>query len=627
MASLDPIAERNQPVTILVVDDDPGVARLMERTLRQQGYHTACVGSGREAIAWLEQHQADLLLLDLKLPDVGGPEIVEAMREMGRHVPFIIITGQGDERVAVDMMKRGALDYLVKDVNFMTLVPTVVKRAFVRIAENARLAAAEEMLRQSREGYRTLFNSLIEGFCIIKVIFDDRDRAIDYLFLEVNPAFERQTGLQNAQGKLMRELAPDHEAHWFEIYGRIALTGEPARFVNEAKALKRWYEVSAFRFGAAESRKVAILFNDISESKTAHDALRESERRERERAMELAAILDAVPTPIFIAHDPECLHITGNRAADDLLRNPRGAEASLTASEKTKPRHFKAVKDGRELSPDELPAQQAAHGIPVENFEFSLVFDDGSTREVLAYATPLLDDEGKPRGAINVLVDLSERKQAEAAVLSAIEQEQRRIGHDLHDGLGQELTAIAMLNNVVQKGIEAKGLPESATMARLAEMLKQATRQVRLISHGLQPVAAEPGGLMSGLRNLVAQTVTLPGVKCVFVCPEPVVVHAPASANHLYRIAQEAVQNALRHGNPRHVIVRLIREDDTVTLEVQDDGTGLSNQPDKTSGIGLTTMRYRADAIKGLLELVRPPKGGTLVRCSAPCPQVVPEKE
>ena len=272
---------------------------------------------------------------------------------------------------------------------------------------------AEEALGRSEGRYQSLFNSLIEGFCIIEVVFSPENRPIDYRFLEVNPAFERQTGLRDAQGKLMRDLAPNHEAHWFEIYGRIALTGEPERFVNEAGALNRWYDVSAFRIGGAESRKVAILFNDITEFRRAEMALRASERRERERAAELEVLLEAVPIPVFIAHDPACRHITGNRAASELLHIPRGGEASLTAVGEARPSHFRAVKDGRDLGNEELPAQRAAQGTPVRDFEFSLVFSDGTTRSMLGFGTPLRDEMDQPRGAVHALVDITERKQAE----------------------------------------------------------------------------------------------------------------------------------------------------------------------------------------------------------------------
>jgi PAS domain S-box-containing protein len=134
-------------------------------------------------------------------------------------------------------------------------------------------ASAEGAADESEARYRTLFETLIEGFCTIEMIFDADGKPVDYRFLEINPAFEKQTGLYNAQGKLMRDLAPDHEAHWFEMYGKVALTGEPVHFESEAKALGRHYDVRAYRVGGPESRKVAILFNDIIERKNAERKL------------------------------------------------------------------------------------------------------------------------------------------------------------------------------------------------------------------------------------------------------------------------------------------------------------------------------------------------------------------
>jgi signal transduction histidine kinase/CheY-like chemotaxis protein/two-component sensor histidine kinase len=137
---------------------------------------------------------------------------------------------------------------------------------------------AEEALRKSETLYHGLFDSMDEGFCIIEMIFDAEGKPADYRFLEINAAFERQTGLHEAAGKRMRELAPAHEEYWFEIYGKIALTGEPAHFLNEAKALNCYYEVSAYRVGEPELRQVAIVFSDTSERRRAEAHIRQLNR-------------------------------------------------------------------------------------------------------------------------------------------------------------------------------------------------------------------------------------------------------------------------------------------------------------------------------------------------------------
>jgi PAS domain S-box-containing protein len=142
---------------------------------------------------------------------------------------------------------------------------------------------AEVRLRASETRYRALFDSVDAGFCIIEVLLDDAGRPVDYRFLETNPAFVRQTGLADAVGRTMRELAPAHEAHWFEAYGRVARTGEPARFEAAAEALGRWYEVYAVRVGDPGERRVAVLFNDVAERKRA-EAERDRLLRESERA-------------------------------------------------------------------------------------------------------------------------------------------------------------------------------------------------------------------------------------------------------------------------------------------------------------------------------------------------------
>jgi len=167
---------------------------------------------------------------------------------------------------------------------------------------------AEEEFRKSEEKYRTLFDSVDEGVCTIEVLFDRNEKPIDYRILEVNPSFEKQTGIHNAQGRRMREIAPLHEEHWFEMYGKIALTGEPVRFENQAAQLGRWYEVYALRVGEPKERHVAILFKDITERKRAEEALRRAhdqlEMRVQERTAEILAKTRDLETLLYVtSHD------------------------------------------------------------------------------------------------------------------------------------------------------------------------------------------------------------------------------------------------------------------------------------------------------------------------------------
>ncbi len=129
----------------------------------------------------------------------------------------------------------------------------------------ARLKEAEEARRASDARHQNLFNSINAGLCFCQMILDDRGKPVDYRFLEINPKFEEQTGLQGAAGRTARELVPDLEEHWFELYGRVALTGEPARFMQGSAVMGRWFEVYAFRTGQPQELTFAILFNDVTE--------------------------------------------------------------------------------------------------------------------------------------------------------------------------------------------------------------------------------------------------------------------------------------------------------------------------------------------------------------------------
>ncbi|MBQ5941060.1 ATP-binding protein [Massilia sp. AB1] len=142
------------------------------------------------------------------------------------------------------------------------------------VIDATRQFEAEQQLRLTEERYRTLFDSVDEGLCVIEMLYDSNGQAVDYRFLETNPAFVKHTGLAAAVGKTARQMAPRLEAHWFHTYGRVAASGEPVRFVNEARELGRWFDVYATRLGPPEWRRVAVLFSDITERRRSEDALR-----------------------------------------------------------------------------------------------------------------------------------------------------------------------------------------------------------------------------------------------------------------------------------------------------------------------------------------------------------------
>lgn len=337
--------------SLLVVDDDEGMLILMSEALRAEGYQVATADSAQNARNWLKKNTPGLMLLDLKLKDSDGPALVAALRQDKTLVPFVVVTGQGDEKVAVEVMKQGALDYVMKDSALIDLLPAVVKRALGSIEQDKALAIARD----------------------------------------------------------------------------------------------------------------------------------EHSRLERE-------------------------------------------------------------------------------------------------------------------------------------VLTASERERHSIGADLHDGLGQQLTAIELMC----AGLKADAADNPA-LARgldlMGKMLRDAVAQTRFLSRGLVPIGSDPEALQIGLAELAERMNGLGAVRCQFQCLEPTPIGDAFIAGNLYRIAQEAVNNAAKHARASQVTLRLERTNDNLVLEVNDNGRGLAK---KRRGLGLGVMQHRAKVIGGDLQIVSKKDSGVTVTCRVP---------
>ena len=203
----------------------------------------------------------------------------------------------------------------------------------------------------------------------------------------------------------------------------------------------------------------------------------------------------------------------------------------------------------------------------------------------------------------------------EKELLEAGEREQRRIGHDLHDSLGQQLTATALAGKVLAKKLTDKSAPEFAAADRLVVMIEESIELTRKLARSLHPIELEANGLADALQNLAANISKAFNVSCRFETSGVTALTSPEANSHLYRIAQEAVSNAIRHGRARNLVIALAGSGKKIMLAVTDDGAGLSADARAKKGMGLRIMDYRAGMIGATFDIQNLPAGGTRAVC------------
>ena len=259
--------------------------------------------------------------------------------------------------------------------------------------------------------------------------------------------------------------------------------------------------------------------------------------------------------------------------------------------------------------------QKLRSGETVETFETIRRHKNGRLIPVEVTVSAIRDEHGTIVGASGITRDATERRRLQAEVLRATEAEDRRIARDLHDGLTQHVAGIACLAKVLGEKLANDNSPHAEVATKIANLLDEATTETRHLARGLYPVPPEPTGLMSALQSLAQSTREMQRIDCSFNCRRPVPVRDSGVANHLYRIAQEAVTNAIRHGRAGHIEIVLSQTNAHITLAVRDDGIGIRHRPDN-KGIGLRVMHHRANLISGTLAVQRRADKGTEMICT-----------
>lgn len=261
---------------------------------------------------------------------------------------------------------------------------------------------------------------------------------------------------------------------------------------------------------------------------------------------------------------------------------------------------------------------KVAQGERIKPFESQRLRKDGEMILLSISVSPIRDANGTVIGAARISRDITQQKLLQREVLEIASREQQRLGQDLHDGTGQELTGLTMLAADLHEDLRALELPQAAVAAKVVKGLEQALDHVRLLAKGLVPVVVDADGLMAALSDLAARTDELSGVVCEFRCDDPVSIADNQVATQLFRLSQEAVSNALRHAAADRIVITLSSTGDFVRLTIADDGRGFADRLDETSGSGLRIMRYRADLIGAKFEIAPNQPRGTIVSCLLP---------
>lgn len=461
----------------------------------------------------------------------------------------------------------------------------------------------EAALREKEQRLRAILEAAVEGIITI-----DERGIVD----SINPAACRIFGYapEEVIGRNVSMLMPmpDRERHddYITNYlrtGQAKIIGIGREVVGQRKDRILFpMELSISEVKLGNRRLFTGMVRDITEGKRAEEALRESEQRMRailETSVEGIITIDE--RGLVESVNPAACRIFGykpeevvGRNVNMLMPSPDREKHDGYLGNYLRTGQAKIIGIGREV----VGQRKNGSAFPM----------DLSVCEVRL---------GERRMFTGFVRDISERRELEQAVAAAGEQERARIARELHDGLGQQLGGLLFLMNGLHRDLRDSQVPPAETAEQLGKELGTALQQARNLAHELYSVSPTSEGLVEALENLADRVATERGVTCEFASEPPVLIEDPTVASHLYRLAQEAVHNALKHSAATRIDIQLTRRPAAVELRVRDNGRGFAPEPG-SRGLGLRTMEQRARLMSGQVNVHTQTDGGVEVICSVP---------
>ncbi len=428
----------------------------------------------------------------------------------------------------------------------------------------------------------------------------------------VSPQIERVLGFTQEEWlqdpvRWYSQVHPDDKLRWSLEAAELFLSGKPLR--SAYRILSRdnrviWLHCEAKMIRREDGRPWFIhgVGFDISDLKRTEEALAD------ERNV-VTAILDTVGALVIVL-DPVGRIVRFNRACE--------RSTGFTFAEVTGQHMWDLFIPEEEVAGFRTHFEKMRAGQQQNDYECQWLARDGTRRLIAWSGTSLPGGKGTPAYVIATGIDITERKHLERAILEISAREQRRIGQDLHDGLGQHLTGIAFMTKVQEQKLKEQRLPYAADAAKIVKLVNEAINKTRELARGLSPVVSESHGLMSALQQLSAEAEDVFGVSCQLRCDNPVLIHDVSLATHLYHISQEAVSNAIKHGKSRKIEIGLSASDNRGLLTIRDNGSGCKKIPAASTGMGHHIMSHRAKMIGGTLDIQSRSPHGTVVTCMFP---------